>query len=86
MHKDRSLSRNVFLGRLKLIAAGCALAGVGTLQMLGGIQVVPHSNGQPVFSWGLIVGGILCVVFAFVPISWIAKAAKKSESTHYRSL
>jgi len=45
--KDQSLPRKVFLGRLKLIGDGCALAGVGILRMLGGIQVVRHSSGQP---------------------------------------
>lgn len=86
MHKDRSPSRNVFLGRLKLVGAGCALAAIGILRVHGGVQVVRHNSGQPMFSWGLIAGGILCLVLAFVPLLWIAKAAKKPESSHQRSL
>ncbi len=63
------------LGRLKLVGAGLALAGVGIGRMMSGIQVVRHSSGQPVFSWGLIAGGILCFLLALIPISWVAKAA-----------
>jgi len=79
VNKDRSPTRNVFLGRLKLIGGGWALAGVGILRMHGGIQVVRHTNGQPMFSWGLIAGGIVCFIFAFVPVSWIAKGAETSK-------
>ena len=79
MHQNQLPSRNIFLGRLKLIGAGCALAGVGILRIRGGVQVVRHSNGQPMFSWGLIAGGFLCFVFAFVPMSWVARAAETSK-------
>jgi hypothetical protein len=41
-------------GRLKLAAAGFALAGVGIARLMQGIQVVTHWTGQPMFSWGLI--------------------------------
>jgi hypothetical protein len=80
MNKDQSASRNVLRGRLKLIGAGCAIAGVGILRIIGGIQVVRHSNGQPMFSWGLIVGGLMCFLFAFVPMSWVARAADTSKA------
>jgi hypothetical protein len=62
-------------GRLKLIGAGLVLALVGTARALKGIQVVIHSTGQPVFSWGLIGAGGLCIVLALIPSSWITKAA-----------
>ena len=78
MNNRQVPSRNVFLGRLKLMGAGCALAGVGILRLLGGVQVVRHSNGQAMFSWGLIAGGIVCFVFVFIPVSWVAKAVGSS--------
>lgn len=62
-------------GRLKLLGAGLALAIVGTALLLRGVQVVTHSTGQPMFSWGLIAAGGLCVLLALIPASWIAKAA-----------
>jgi hypothetical protein len=68
--------RKLLLRRLKLVGAGFALVAVGSLRIMADQQVVQHSNGQPVFSWGLIAGGILCLVLAPVPISWIAKAAE----------
>jgi hypothetical protein len=77
-------SHKAFIGRLKLIGAGFALAGVGILRIIGGIQVVRHGNGQPMFSWGLIAGGIICFILAFVPLSWIARAAKTPKSVHHR--
>jgi hypothetical protein len=45
-------SANSRFGRLK--AVGIVLVGVGMLRMLGGIQVVTHWAGQPMFSWGLV--------------------------------
>lgn len=62
-------------GRLKLLGAGLALAIVGSALLLRGVQVVTHSTGQPMFSWGLIAAGGLCVLLALIPASWIAKAA-----------
>ena len=62
-------------GRLKLVGAGLAFAVVGTTFLLSGVQVVTHWTGQPMFSWGLIAAGGLCVVLAVIPASWIAKAA-----------
>jgi hypothetical protein len=43
--------------------------------LLGGVQVVTHWTGQPMFSWGLIAGGGLCILLALIPAAWIAKAA-----------
>lgn len=62
-------------GRLKLVGAGLALTGVGVALLLRGVQVVTHWTGQPMFSWGLIAGGGLCILLALIPGSWIAKAA-----------
>ena len=62
-------------GRLKLVGAGLALAIVGSALLLRGVQVVTHWTGQPMFSWGLIAAGGLCVLLAVIPASWIAKAA-----------
>jgi hypothetical protein len=62
-------------GRLKLVGAGLAFAVVGTTLLLSSVQVVTHWTGQPMFSWGLIAAGGLCIVLALIPASWIAKAA-----------
>jgi hypothetical protein len=72
-HKMRSSSR---WGRIKLIGAGVVLIGVGMALMRAAVQVVTHWTGQPMFSWGLVAAGLLCVVLAFIPISWIEKAAE----------
>jgi len=68
-------------GRLKLVGAGLAFAVVGTTLLLSGVQVVTHWTGQPMFSWGLIAAGGLCVVLAIIPASWIAKAATTDSRT-----
>jgi hypothetical protein len=62
-------------GRLKLVGAGLALTVVGIAMLLRGVQVVTHWTGQPMFSWGLIAAGGLCILLALIPASWIAKAA-----------
>jgi hypothetical protein len=62
-------------GRLKLVGAGLVLAVAGSTWLLRGVQVVTHGNGQPMFSWGLIAAGGLCILLAIIPSSWIAKAA-----------
>jgi hypothetical protein len=67
-------------GRLKLIGAGVVLALVGMARMLRGVQVVTHWSGQPMFSWGLMAAGGLCILLAVIPISWIAKAASTPHS------
>ena len=61
-------------GRLKLVGAGLVLALVGFLRMAKGVQVVTHWTGQPMFSWGLLAAGGLCIILAVIPTSWIAKA------------
>jgi hypothetical protein len=62
-------------GRLKLVGAGLVLTVAGSLKLLRSIQVVTHWTGQPMFSWGLIAGGGLCILLALIPASWIAKVA-----------
>jgi hypothetical protein len=71
-------------GRLKLVGAGLVLALVGSLRMAKGVQVVTHSTGQPMFSWGLLAAGGLCILLALIPTSWIAKAAITRSKTHRR--
>jgi len=68
-------------GRLKLVGAGLAFAVVGTTLLMSGVQVVTHWTGQPMFLWGLIAAGGLCVVLAIIPASWIAKAATTDSRT-----
>ena len=70
-------------GRLKLIGAGLVLALVGIVRTLRGVQVVTHWTGQPMFSWGLISAGGICILLALVPLSWIAKAATKHSKDHH---
>ena len=73
--KQRQVSPTVRpYGRLKLVGGGLALAIVGSTLLLRGVQVVTHWTGQPMFSWGLIAAGGLCVALAAIPASWIAKA------------
>ena len=55
-------------GRLKLVGAGTVLALVGAARMARGVQVVTHWTGQPMFSWGLVGAGGLCIVLAFIPL------------------
>jgi len=64
-------------GRLKLVGAGLLLAAVGIARMLRGIQVETHWTGQPVFSWGLIAAGALCLLLASIPPSWLAKVTTR---------
>jgi hypothetical protein len=74
MHKRNSASSNIRFGRLKAICAGLIILAIGILRMRSGVQVVTHWTGQPMFSWGLITGGVLLIISAFIPQSWIAKA------------
>jgi hypothetical protein len=74
MHAGQGNANSRF-GRLKALGAGLILVAVGVLRMLGGVQVVTHWTGQPMFSWGLVAAGIVCIFSALVPASWIAAAA-----------
>ena len=72
-------------GRLKLVGAGLAMTAVGIAMLLRGVQVTTHWTGQPMFSWGLIAGGGLCIFLALIPASWIAKAvATDSKAGRHR--
>lgn len=73
MHSERP-KNNTRHGRLMAIGAGLALAALGVLRLMGGVQVVRTWTGQPMFSWGLIAAGIVCIISALIPNSWIAKA------------
>jgi len=68
-------------GRLKLLGAGLALTVVGIAMLLRGVQVVTHWTGQPMFSWGLIAAGGLCILLALIPTSRIANAATTHSKT-----
>ena len=72
-------------GRLKPVSAGVVLALVGTARMLRGIQVVQTSRGQPMLSWELMAAGFVCVVLAFIPLSWITKASSMSAKDTVKS-
>ncbi len=74
--KRSDTKRKQLLSRLRLILSGVFLAGAGLLRLRRGVVVVRHSIGQPMFSWGLIAGGIVCVLLALVPLSWVQKAAE----------
>jgi hypothetical protein len=65
-----------------LLAFGLAIAGVGMLWMKAGVQVQAHWTGQPMFSWGLVASGALCMLLALVPASWITKAATARSKAH----
>jgi hypothetical protein len=53
--------------RLKAIGAGTVLVAVGYFQVRAGIQVVTHWTGQPMFSFGLIAGGLILFASAAIP-------------------
>ena len=82
-HRDPPIVRPY--GRLKLVGAGLALAVVGCALLLKGVQVVTHWTGQPMFSWGLVAAGGLCIVLAVIPASWIVNAGTThSKTARYR--
>ena len=83
MHSENSKT-NTRYGRVKAIGAGLVLAAVGFLRLLGGVQVVTHWTGQPMFSWGLIAAGIICILSAFIPNSWVARAVGTNTSKRAR--
>jgi hypothetical protein len=76
--------KNTRYGRLKAVGAGVILVSVGLLRLLGGVQAVPHWSGQPMFSYGLIAAGGVCILSAFVPSSWIAKAVATNKGSKAR--
>ncbi len=79
-HVDKE--RQQLLSRFRLILSGVLLVAVGLLRLNGGISVVRHFSGQPIFSWGLIAGGIVCLLLALVPLSWVQKAAETGVPHH----
>jgi mannose/fructose/N-acetylgalactosamine-specific phosphotransferase system component IIC len=75
MHKPEPKTSSPW-ARLKLVGAGILLGCMGIALMLRGVQVVRNWTGQPMFSWGFIAAGILCLLLAGIPVSWIAWAAQ----------
>jgi hypothetical protein len=61
--------------RLKLVGAGLLFAGVGGALILHGVLAYKRA-GQPLFSYGLVATGVLCMLLAMIPDSWVAKAAE----------
>lgn len=53
--------------RLKAIGAGAILVALGYLRISGGTQVVTHWTGHPMFSFGLIAGGLVLIASAALP-------------------
>ncbi len=78
MHSE-SRNTNTRYGRLKTLGIGLVLAAVGLLRLLGGVQAVTHWTGQPMFSWGLIAAGVVCVVIAFLPNSWVQSSDRHAK-------
>ena len=80
MMKPEEFAGKPVFSRLKLVGAGVVLALIGFARLRGGVQVVLHSNNQPMFSWGLIATGIVCFALSLIPISWVVKAAGTPDS------
>jgi hypothetical protein len=59
--------------RVKAIGAGVILVAAGYLRIRGGIQVVTHWTGQPMFSFGLIAAGLVLIASAAIPERLISK-------------
>jgi hypothetical protein len=71
-------------GRLKLVGAGIALILFGAGRIARAVQVVTNGWGQPMFSWALIAGGAICILFAGIPAAWIEKATSLPSKRHGR--
>jgi hypothetical protein len=59
--------------RLKAIGIGAVLVAVGYVRIRGGTQVVTHWTGQPMFSFGLIAGGLVLIASAAIPERLISR-------------
>ena len=53
--------------RLLAISTGAVLVAAGYLRIRGGIQVVTYWPGLPMFSFGLIAGGLVLIASAAIP-------------------
>ena len=69
----------VWKSRLKGMVAGFALVIVGCLRLSAGVQVVTHWTGQPMFSFGLIEGGLVLILASLLPDSLVARIAASSK-------
>jgi|GEM_PF-6799828 len=63
----------IWKARLKAIGIGTVLVAVGYLRIRGGTQVVSHWTGQPMFSFGLVAGGLVMLASAAIPERLISK-------------
>jgi hypothetical protein len=68
--------------RLKLVGTGLVLILVGALKISRGAQVSTHWTGQPLFSWGLVTSGAVCILLSLIPRSWIMKATEDPHTKH----
>lgn len=59
--------------RLKAIGAGAILVAIGYLRIRGGTQAVTHWTGQPMFSFGLIAGGLVLIASAAIPEKLVSR-------------
>jgi hypothetical protein len=66
--------------RLKLVAGGLVLIVAGAVKISRGVQVSTHWTGQPLFSWGLVTGGAVCILLSLIPMSWIRRAAEDTRA------
>lgn len=58
-----------------MVLGGLFFLSVGMIQLYRNVQVVVGRRGIPVYSWGMITAGGLCILLSMVPVSWTAKAA-----------
>jgi hypothetical protein len=68
--------------RLKLTAVGLVLILFGALKIARSVQVSAHWTGQPLFSWGLVTSGAVCILLSLIPMSWITRAAEDPRAKH----
>jgi len=73
--------------RLQAIGIGSVFVAVGYLRIRGGTQVVIHWTGQPLFSFGLIAGGLVLILSAAIPGRLMSKlTAVKKRQVHKSTL
>ena len=69
----------VWKSRLRGIVAGFVLVIVGCLRLNAGVQVVTHWTGQPMFSFGLIAGGLVLILASLLPDSLVSRITAESK-------
>ena len=63
------------IGRTTIAAMGLVFVLVGIARLRMGVQVISNSRGLPIWSSGIIGVGIVVILLALVPSSWIASSA-----------